>query len=132
MPTRRRSSLYLQFRARNFNESNCVILNCEAVKKWWFPNDVPVFYKTRSPVDGERLISIDALLLLFTLFKLLLLLPSAICVPDASNLVSCFVSWRWTCGMPFTRPCCGAASGTMRRKKPLAQPHGNTLQHLRN
>lgn len=31
--------------------------------------------------------------------------------------------------MPFKSPCCGAASGTMRRKNPLAQPHGNTLNN---
>lgn len=55
----------------------------------WRPTPV---YKTRSPVDGERLISIEADLLLLMLFRLLLLLPSMRMVSDGSVFV--FVSGR--------------------------------------
>lgn len=106
-----------EFRARNSKERP--LRSCDRHR----------IYNTRSPVDGERLISIDADLLLLMLFRLLLLLPSMRMVSDGSGFV--FVSGRWTCGIPFKRPCCGAASGTMRRKKPLAQPHGNILPHRR-
>lgn len=95
-------------------------------------------YNTRSPIDGRRLMSNDALLLLFTLFRLLLLLPSDKTVvfsfsDSQSESVfsfwskSSFVSCRWMCGMPRTRLWAGAASGTMRFKNEDAQPHGKIL-----
>lgn len=43
-----------------------------------------IVYRTRSPIDGKRLISNDALLLLLILFKLLLLLPDNIVDPLSS------------------------------------------------
>lgn len=89
-----------------------------------------VIYKTRSPIDGRRLMSSEAPLLLLLLMMLLLLVPFATLVVAVSSAVdngSCWDNWRWMCGIPLMRPCCGAASGTMRRKKPAAQPHGKTL-----
>lgn len=93
-------------------------------------------YSTRSPIDGRRLMSNDALLLLFKLFRLLLLLPSDKMVlvsfdsqfcPFSFCSKSSFVSWRWMCGIPFSRPWAGAASWTIRRKNWDAHSHGNIL-----
>lgn len=95
-------------------------------------------YSTRSPIDGRRLMSNEALLLLFKLFKLLLLLPSERIVFSLSlseswlssfwfSSKSSLVNWRWIAGIPFSKAWAGAASGTIRRKNPEAQPHGKIL-----
>lgn len=79
-------TFWYESRARNSKERNS-------------DRNVPVqrtkAYNTRSPVDGERLISNEADLLLSILFRLLLLLPSMMVVPLViPALIFIFDSWR--------------------------------------
>lgn len=81
-------------------------------------------------MDGNRLMSIDAALLVLLLLLLLLLLlsDSVVVLMSPLSVFSSDAGAFLMCGIPLYRPCCGAASGTMRLRKPLVQPHGKILQ----
>lgn len=81
---------------------------------------------TRSPIDGNRLISNDAALLV-PLLLLVLSLSVVVLISDSDSADLIDASSLAICGIPLYSPCCGAASGTIRLNNSLAQPHGKIL-----
>lgn len=84
-------------------------------------------HSTRSPTDVVRCTSIGDKRLLFTTFGANVAPPPS---PDASRsavVSASAVLLAAMCGSPLVKPCCGAASGTMRLRKPAWHPHGNIL-----